>query len=120
VEVIGEDQVNMEETMETHRAIMVVIQTDGLTKVMAEDTAVEEITETQDMALTVVIGAEAKTGAETMNGTGEIIGTGITTGTGIVKVTGEMKTAIGGIKRRMKFLHGLEMMMQKEEETWMR
>jgi len=108
VEVIGEDQVNMEETMETHQAIMVVIQTDGLTKVMAEDTAVEEITETQDMALTVAIGAEAMTGAGTMNGTG------------IVKVTGEMKTAIGGIKRRMKFLHGLEMMMQKEEETWMR
>jgi hypothetical protein len=60
------------------------------------------------MARTVAIGAEAMTGAGTMNGTG------------IVKVTGEMKTAIGGIKRRMKFLHGLEMMMQKEEETWMR
>jgi hypothetical protein len=119
VEVIGEDQVNTEETMETHQAIMVVIQTDGLTKIMAEDTAVEEITETQDMALTVAIGAEAMTGAETMNGTEEIIGTGKMTGTGIVKETEETKTAIGGIKQKMKFLHGLEMKMQKEEETWM-
>ena len=106
--------------MEAHQAIMVVIQTDGLTKAMAEATAVEEITETQDTALIAVIGAKAMTGAETMNGTEEIIGTEITTGTGIVKATGEMKTATGGIKRKMKFLHGLEMKMQKEEETWMR
>jgi hypothetical protein len=96
----GEDPVNLEEIMETNPGTMALIQTGGLMKGM-----VEEIPEAQDMDhLIAAIGTGAMTG-------GTMIGTGT--------ATGETRIVIGGKKLKMKFHHGLEMMMQNVAATRM-
>lgn len=97
----GEDPVNLEEITETNPGTMALIQTDGLMKAM-----VEEIPEAQDMDHLI-----AAIGTGAMTGTGTMIGTGT--------ATGETRIVIGGKKLKMKFHHGLEMMMQNVAATRM-